>query len=386
MVGFALAVDLELKAGSGEDEIDALFFHIGGTLSKSLLQIAGNLPLPVPRPLLAGMKNLNRFSTTLEFASFSELRPAVDGKPKPLLDKKKIAKSLAAKFYVPTEANPFAPLMAQIYFAVQENLKFVELVHITSAEADVEIKVHAQDEWNFASKLPNRADLEAARPCLKNAVLNMEKLVQAFGRPEGEMEGWLPLADKPDLNVFVRWIDKSKFDKDRQSDYRVLAKGLKQSEAFFGAVSPDSEFPKVVASGEDETGAWHLLSWEHDKDWSTNTPMVLTPLEKFTLDAIRSATRTLVRKLDDIHATNWVLRNVSPKNFYFGVTPDRRVMCRFLRADDAIEGPTISPFAEPQLSSSFEVRAPEMVAFEDYDKRVDVWVRLNGASYKRAVF
>eukprot|EP01122_Echinamoeba_exundans_P017836 TRINITY_DN9788_c0_g1_i1.p1 TRINITY_DN9788_c0_g1~~TRINITY_DN9788_c0_g1_i1.p1 ORF type:complete len:243 (-),score=52.44 TRINITY_DN9788_c0_g1_i1:473-1114(-) len=203
----------------------------------------------------------------------------------------------------------------------------------------------------------------------------MEQLVQAAGRPEGEMEGWLPLAEKPDVKVFVRWVDKSKFDKERQSDYRVLAKGLKQSEAFFSAMIPDSEIPKVFASGEDETGAWQLLSWEHDKDWGTDAPIVITPIETFTLDAIRCATAKLVRKLDEIHTANWILRNISPKNFKIGLTPDRRVVCRFLRADDAIEGPTVSPFAEPQLSSSFDVRAPEMVAFEDYDKRVDVWVR-----------
>ncbi len=379
MVGFSVNVDLEVKSGA-EDAIDALFFHFGGNLSKSLIQIAGNLPLPVPKTLLSTVKNLNRFSTTLDFASFAELAPkTTDGKQKPLLDKKKIAKSLAAKFFVPVESNPFAPLMSEIYYAIQENLKFVELIHVVSAEADIEIKVHAQNEWTFASKFPNRADIEDARPGLKNTVLNMQELQQAPGRPEGEMEGWLPLAEKPEIKVFVRWVDKSKFGKERQSDYQALRAGLKQSEEFFGAMIPDSEIPKVVASGEDDNGVWHCLSWEHDFDWSTNKPSEPTPLTDFsTLDAVRATVGKIARKFDEIHTNNWVLRYITPKNLYIGLTSDRRVVCRFLRADDAIQGPTISAFADPALSSSFDVRPPEAVAFEDYDKSIDVWVRYQG--------
>lgn len=373
MVGFALNVDAEVKTAQGSEDAEAVFFHIGGTLSRSLIKIAGNLPLPLPKSVLGAIGSLNRFSTTLDFNSLKELQAARGSDAKPLFDKAKIAAKLASKFFVPPEKNPFAELTAQVYYAIQENLKFVQLIHLVSAEVDLEIKINAQKDWNFQTKLPNRAEVEDARESLKTHVRDIESLQQAVGRPDGEMEGWLLPANGEEPRVFVRWIDKSKFGKDRQAEYRVLSKGLTTSETFFRSFYPTAEIPKVIASGEDDKGAWHVLSWAHEIDWEANKPLSLVSISPVTAEAARSATAKLVRMLPEVHTKNWSIRYIAQSDVYIGMAPNRQVHARILRADNAIQGDTISSFAEPQVSSSFDVRPPEMTTFQDYDKRVDIW-------------
>lgn len=371
MVGFGLNVDVEVSTDPESNDVGALFVNLSGQLSRSLIDIASNLPLPLPKPILSFVKNMNRFSTTLDFKSFKELRGTKADQP--LLDKAKMAKGLAKKFFASQDSNPLAPLMAEVYFAVQENLRFVDRIFLISTGVKLDVKVHAASDWTFQSKLPNRSEVEEARPALKHFVKSLENIKQADGRPAGELEGWCPSMEDEEVEVFVRWVKKSEFDKDRQPDYRLCVSALKTSEEFFKSQMATQEIPEVVASGEDDTGAWQVLSWAHDKDWETHKPLEVQHIPMMNLDVVRSAISKLVRRVEDVQKNGWSVRYIHPSDIWIGKTKDRQVVVRFLRANYAIQAETISPFAEPTLQCSFDVRPPELKSFEDYNNKVDIW-------------